>query len=107
MQPSVTMNHSLWRENLGTLSDTHERHICAPRRAIRRSHGKLERWHYSIKGEAIPTAYPTWLEQAHRLVAEYVQQSSSVCLHTALSYVAPMDFLNVRTSQIWAECDRC
>lgn len=70
------------------------------------SNGKLERWHYSVKGEAIRPACPTSLEQARRLVAEYVQHYNCVRLHSALSYIAPMDFLNGLAPQIWAERDR-
>ena len=70
------------------------------------SNGKLERWHYSVKGEAIRPACPTSMEQARRLVAEYVQHYNCVRLHSALSYIAPMDFLNGLAPQIWAERDR-
>ena len=70
------------------------------------SNGKLERWHYSVKGEAIRPACPTSLEQARRLVAEYVQHYNCVRLHSAHSYIAPMDFLSGLAPQIWAESDR-
>ena len=54
----------------------------------------------------IRPANPTPLEQARRLVAEYVLHYNCVRLHSALSYIAPMDFLNGLAPQIWAERDR-
>ena len=73
---------------------------------VEKSNRKLERWHYSVNGEAIHPACPTSQEQARHLVAEYMQHESCVRLHNALSYIAPMDFLNGLAPQIWAERNR-
>lgn len=70
------------------------------------SNGKLERWHKSVKSEAIRPASPTTLEEAVRILDTYVQHYNSVRLHSALDYIAPLDFMNGLSSQIWAERDR-
>ncbi len=48
------------------------------------SNGKLERWHRSIKGECIRPGVPLSLEDARRLVAEYVTHYNEVRLHSAI-----------------------
>ena len=70
------------------------------------SNGKLERWHKSVKSEAIRPASPTTIEEAVRILDTYVQHYNSVRLHSALDYIAPLDFMNGLSSQIWAERDR-
>ena len=70
------------------------------------SNGKLERWHYSVKGEAIRPGNPTTLQEAIRLVTNYVEHYNGVRLHSALDYIAPLDFMNGLSTQIWAERDR-
>lgn len=70
------------------------------------SNGKLERWHHSVKSEAIRPANPATVEEAVRILESYVQHYNSVRLHSALDYIAPLDFMNGLSSQIWAERDR-
>jgi transposase InsO family protein len=70
------------------------------------SNGKLERWHKSVKSEAIRPANPATLEEAVRILDTYVQHYNCVRLHSALDYIAPLDFMNGLSSQIWTERDR-
>jgi transposase InsO family protein len=70
------------------------------------SNGKLERWHKSLKSECIRPGTPLSLEDARRLVADYVTYYNTVRLHSAIGYVAPKDKLAGRESAIFAERDR-
>ena len=70
------------------------------------SNGKLERWHRSVKGECIRPGTPLSLEDARRLVSEYVEHYNAVRLHSAIGYVTPKDKLEGREAAIFAERDR-
>jgi putative transposase len=66
------------------------------------SHGKIERWHKTLKGECIRVKTPLSLEDARRLVTEFVGHSNTVRLPSALGYVTPADKLAGRAEAIWA-----
>lgn len=70
------------------------------------SNGKLERFHKTIKGECIRPKTPLSLDDARRLVAEYVEHYNTVRLHTAIGYIAPVNKLNGREKDIFKERDR-
>jgi transposase InsO family protein len=70
------------------------------------SNGKLERYHKTIKGECIRQKTPLSLDDAIRLVAEYVEHYNTVRLHSAIGYIAPADKLNGRENDIFKERDR-
>jgi transposase InsO family protein len=70
------------------------------------SNGKIERWHKSLKGECIRPGVPLCLEDARRLVAEYVEYYNTVRLHSAIGYVTPKDKLEGRDGDILAARDR-
>lgn len=70
------------------------------------SNGKIERWHKTIKGECIRTQVPLSLDEARRLVTEYVGHYNTVRLHSALGYVTPRDKLDGRDPEIFAARDR-
>src|SRR5512135_544594 len=70
------------------------------------SNGKIERWHKSLKGECIRVKTPLCLEDARRLVTEYVEHYNTVRLHSAIGYVTPADRLAGRQGSIWAERKR-
>jgi len=70
------------------------------------SNGKLERWHRSVKGECLRPGVPLSLEDARRLVGEYVAHYNAVRLHSAIGYVTPQDQLEGREAEIFAERDR-
>ena len=67
------------------------------------SNGKLERWHKSLKSECIRIKTPLSLEDARRLVAEFVAYYNTVRLHSAIGYVTPADKLAGRAEQIRAD----
>lgn len=70
------------------------------------SNGKLERFHKTIKGECIRVKTPLSLDDARRLVAEYIEYYNTVRLHSAIGYIAPADKLNGRDNEIFEERDR-
>ncbi len=70
------------------------------------SNGKIERWHQSLKRECIRPKTPLDLEDARRLVGEFVEHYNNVRLHSAIGYVAPKDKLEGREQEIFAERDR-
>jgi transposase InsO family protein len=70
------------------------------------SNGKIERFHRTIKGDCIRPGTPTSLEDARRLVAQYVAQYNTVRLHSAIGYITPLDRLEGRQKQIFEERDR-
>jgi transposase InsO family protein len=70
------------------------------------SNGKIERWHKSIKAECIRPGVPMSLEDAQRVVGVWVEHYNTVRLHSAIGYIAPIDKLEGRDTQIFAERDR-
>src|SRR4051794_12283864 len=66
------------------------------------SNGKIERWFKTLKGECIRVTTPLTLEDARRLVAEFVTDYNTVRLHSAIAYITPADNLAGRTEAIWA-----
>jgi transposase InsO family protein len=70
------------------------------------SNGKLERFHKTIKGDAIRPASPASLEDARAVVARYVEHYNAVRLHSAIGYVTPNDLIAGRAVAIWAVRDR-
>jgi putative transposase len=70
------------------------------------SNGKMERWYKTVKGECIRVKVPLSLDDARRIVAEYVAYYNDVRLHSAIGYVTPKDRLQGRHEQIGAERDR-
>jgi len=70
------------------------------------SNGKLERWNRSIKSECIRPGVPLSLEDAERLVAQYVSVYNEQRLHSALGYVTPLARLQGRQAEIHAARDR-
>ena len=70
------------------------------------SNGKIERWHKTLKGDCIRVQVPLSLDDARRLVTDYVAHYNNVRLHSAISYVAPKDKLEGRDKEILAARDR-
>jgi len=70
------------------------------------SNGKLERFHKTLKGECIRPKTPLSLDEARRLVAEYIEHYNSVRLHSAIGYIAPADKLNGKAEEIFKERDQ-
>jgi putative transposase len=70
------------------------------------SNGKLERFHKTIKGECLRLKVPLSLEDARRIVADYVIHYNEARLHSAIGYVTPQDKLLGNEAAIFAERDR-
>jgi putative transposase len=70
------------------------------------SNGKIERFHRTIKGDCIRTQTPLSVEDARRLVTNYVAHYNNVRLHSAIGYIAPKDMLQGRAQEIFADRDR-
>jgi transposase InsO family protein len=70
------------------------------------SNGKLERYHRTIKVECIRPGTPLSLEDARRLVTDFVRHYNEVRLHSAIGYVTPLDKLLGREQEIFDERDR-
>ena len=69
------------------------------------SNGKIERWHGSIKSECIRPGCPLSLDDARRLVANYIQHYNNERLHSAIGYITPKDKLAGRAEMIFTERD--
>lgn len=70
------------------------------------SNGKLERYHKTIKSDAIRVRPPGSLDEARNVVARFVEHYNAIRLHSALGYITPVDFLTGRADEIHAERDR-
>jgi len=67
------------------------------------SNGKQERWHATLKRECIRPQTPLSLEDARRIVENFVERYNTVRLHSAIGYVTPLDKLKGRAEAILAE----
>jgi putative transposase len=70
------------------------------------SNGKLERFHGTIKSEAIRDMPKFSLEQVKKEVEEWIRFYNHERLHSALDYVAPMDVMEGRKDSILSERKR-
>jgi putative transposase len=70
------------------------------------SNGKIERWHRTLKLDAVPRQTPLTKAYADRVVGRFVTHYNTERLHSALGYVTPQDFLAGRQPAIHAERDR-
>lgn len=70
------------------------------------SNGKIERFHRTIKGDCIRTQTPLNLQDAQRIVINYVGHYNQTRLHSAIGYITPQDKLDGRDKAIFAERDR-
>ena len=66
------------------------------------SNGKYERFNRSVKCECIRPKTPLSLEDARRIVSDFVAYYNEVRLHSAISYVTPRDKLEGRAEAILA-----
>ena len=69
------------------------------------SNGKIERFHKTIKSECIRTKVPLSLDDARRVVTDYVAHYNNVRLHSAISYLTPKDKLAGRDQEILDQRD--
>ncbi len=70
------------------------------------SNGKIERWHHSLKSEAVRMQALTSKEQAEQVIAEYIKYYNEERLHSALGYITPKDFLDGKKEMIHEDRDR-
>lgn len=70
------------------------------------SNGKIERWHKTLKVDAIRVKVPGSLDEAHRVVASFVDHYNNCRLHSAIDYVTPADRLHGRHKAITADRDQ-
>lgn len=64
------------------------------------SNGKIERWNGSIKSECIRPGVPLSLDDAERLIVQYVAVYNDQRLHSSLGYVTPKDMIEGRREAI-------
>jgi transposase InsO family protein len=69
------------------------------------SNGKIERWHKTLKTDAIRPAAPSSLGEARRVVARFVDRYNGIRLHSSIGYITPNDFLAGRAKEIWEARD--
>ena len=70
------------------------------------SNGKIERFHRTIKADAIRRFEPSDPGQARKIVERFVKHYNEVRLHSAVGYVTPADMLAGRQQAVLAERDR-
>jgi transposase InsO family protein len=74
--------------------------LCSP--YYPQSNGKLERYHRTLKEQAIRPKTPLTLEDAKRVVGDFIQHYNQIRLHSAIGYIAPIDRLAGRHQAIFA-----
>ena len=57
------------------------------------SNGKIERYHRTLKSDCIRTKCPLSLEEAKRVVKQFVSDYNDRRLHSAIGYITPSDML--------------
>jgi len=70
------------------------------------SNGKIERWHKTLKGDCIRVKVPLSLDDARRIVTDYVGHYNNTRLHSAIGYITPADQLAGRAKEISDARDR-
>jgi hypothetical protein len=70
------------------------------------SNGKFERVNRTLKTTTIRRKTPATIEEARRLVGEFVEHYNNERLHSAIGYVTPADKMNGRENDIWAARER-
>ena len=67
------------------------------------SNGKIERFHQSLKRECIRPKTPLSLEEARRVVGDFIDRYNAERLHSAIGYITPKDQLEGRAERIFVE----
>jgi putative transposase len=78
--------------------------FCSPH--YPQSNGKLERYHRTLKEQAIRPKTPLTLDDAKRVVSDFIDHYNHLRLHAGIGYIAPTDRLAGRHSAIFTERDR-
>ena len=69
------------------------------------SNGKLERYHRTLKEQAIRPKTPRTLDDAKCVVTAFIDHYNTVRLHSAIGYITPADRLATCQTQIFAARD--
>ncbi len=69
------------------------------------SNGKIERWYRSLKSDCLRPGTPLCLDDARRLVTNFVAHYNTVRLHSAIGYITPADKLAGHANAIFAARD--
>ena len=78
--------------------------LCSPH--YPQSNGKLERFHRTLKEQAIRPKTPLTLQDTKRVVGEFIEHYNQVRLHSATGYITPADRLAGRHLHIFAARDK-
>ena len=78
--------------------------LCSPH--YPQSNGKLERFHRTLKEQAIRPKTPLTLQDARRVASEFIDHYNHLRLHSALGFITPKDRLQNRHLQIFADRDK-
>lgn len=70
------------------------------------SNGKLERWHGTLNKEEFRNKTPQNIEDARRVVGDFVTHYNEVRLHSSLGYITPYDKLAGKAQDIYDNRDR-
>jgi transposase InsO family protein len=70
------------------------------------SNGKKERFYGTLKRDCIRPKTPLSLEEAKRVVGDFINYYNTKRLHAGIGYVAPKDKLQGRERKIFADRDR-
>ena len=70
------------------------------------SNGKLERFHKTLKEQAICPKTPLTLEDAKRITGNFIDYCNTQRLHSAIGYITPADRLAGRQDEIHAARDK-
>lgn len=70
------------------------------------SNGKIERFHKTLKHQAIHPKTPLSLDDAKRIIGEFIETYNNTRLHSAIGYITPKDRLAGRHTTIHAQRER-
>lgn len=70
------------------------------------SNGKLERFNRTMKSECIRPKTPVSLDDAIRIVTEFVEYYNTKRLHSSIGYIAPLDKLSGKAQEIFDARDK-
>ena len=70
------------------------------------SNGKLERFHRTLKEQAIRPKTPLTLDDAKRITGDFIDYYNTQRLHSAIGYITPADRLAGRQNEIHAARDK-
>lgn len=69
------------------------------------SNGKIERFHQTLKNESIRQQVPLSLENAIKIVGNFIEKYNSQRLHSSIGYITPNDKMAGKAEEIWRNRD--